>query len=139
MGRCMGGFLSRQMRIPFWCIFGSVCEQNFFCSVIACVSSLICSVNIFFDKHMESRRKFLNTQLCKNFVLLLQPRQFCLLVLPPYDPKTKTQGHFGARLYRVVQKTGPLCYVASNFRNTCLLYTSPSPRDRQKSRMPSSA
>ena len=25
------------------------------------------------------------------------------------------------------------------YRNTCLLYTSPSPRDRQKSRMPSSA
>ena len=25
------------------------------------------------------------------------------------------------------------------FNNTCLLYTSPSPRDRQKSRMPSSA
>ena len=26
-----------------------------------------------------------------------------------------------------------------SLRNTCLLYTSPSPRDRQKSRMPSSA
>ena len=26
-----------------------------------------------------------------------------------------------------------------NYRYTCLLYTSPSPRDRQKSRMPSSA
>src|SRR5665213_1901335 len=26
-----------------------------------------------------------------------------------------------------------------NYLNTCLLYTSPSPRDRQKSRMPSSA
>ena len=26
-----------------------------------------------------------------------------------------------------------------NFTNSCLLYTSPSPRDRQKSRMPSSA
>ena len=26
-----------------------------------------------------------------------------------------------------------------NTANTCLLYTSPSPRDRQKSRMPSSA
>ena len=26
-----------------------------------------------------------------------------------------------------------------NNQNTCLLYTSPSPRDRQKSRMPSSA
>ena len=25
------------------------------------------------------------------------------------------------------------------YNNTCLLYTSPSPRDRQKSRMPSSA
>ena len=29
--------------------------------------------------------------------------------------------------------------VALNKSNTCLLYTSPSPRDRQKSRMPSSA
>ena len=30
--------------------------------------------------------------------------------------------------------------VAGDLRlNTCLLYTSPSPRDRQKSRMPSSA
>ena len=29
--------------------------------------------------------------------------------------------------------------VASEFWRTCLLYTSPSPRDRQKSRMPSSA
>ena len=29
-------------------------------------------------------------------------------------------------------------YVA-NPQKTCLLYTSPSPRDRQKSRMPSSA
>ena len=28
---------------------------------------------------------------------------------------------------------------APNTPNTCLLYTSPSPRDRQKSRMPSSA
>ena len=29
--------------------------------------------------------------------------------------------------------------IVSWFFNTCLLYTSPSPRDRQKSRMPSSA
>ena len=27
----------------------------------------------------------------------------------------------------------------ADIHNTCLLYTSPSPRDRQKSRMPSSA
>ena len=34
-----------------------------------------------------------------------------------------------------------LAYGAGNFHsaNACLLYTSPSPRDRQKSRMPSSA
>ena len=29
--------------------------------------------------------------------------------------------------------------VAKKSKHTCLLYTSPSPRDRQKSRMPSSA
>ena len=29
--------------------------------------------------------------------------------------------------------------VTAHCANTCLLYTSPSPRDRQKSRMPSSA
>ena len=35
------------------------------------------------------------------------------------------------------QKEAMQTYTA--FFNTCLLYTSPSPRDRQKSRMPSSA
>ena len=40
------------------------------------------------------------------------------------------------------QATTGLIKIAAPFRqlpNTCLLYTSPSPRDRQKSRMPSSA
>ena len=36
-------------------------------------------------------------------------------------------------------KTRTYYAVAVIFLNTCLLYTSPSPRDRQKSRMPSSA
>ena len=35
--------------------------------------------------------------------------------------------------------TGEDCYQLTPAINTCLLYTSPSPRDRQKSRMPSSA
>ena len=35
-------------------------------------------------------------------------------------------------IYRVLTKGAEL-------QNVCLLYTSPSPRDRQKSRMPSSA
>ena len=30
-------------------------------------------------------------------------------------------------------------YIKKNLTKDCLLYTSPSPRDRQKSRMPSSA
>ena len=33
----------------------------------------------------------------------------------------------------------PVKIVVSAAAGTCLLYTSPSPRDRQKSRMPSSA
>ena len=39
-----------------------------------------------------------------------------------------------------MQKIGRLCfYNCSRLSVLCLLYTSPSPRDRQKSRMPSSA
>ena len=46
-----------------------------------------------------------------------------------------------------VFRTGVLSYlrvftktiILHHISNTCLLYTSPSPRDRQKSRMPSSA
>ena len=30
-------------------------------------------------------------------------------------------------------------YISNGLSTACLLYTSPSPRDRQKSRMPSSA
>ena len=37
-----------------------------------------------------------------------------------------------------VQEAGSV-YVAQDEKGSCLLYTSPSPRDRQKSRMPSSA
>ena len=33
----------------------------------------------------------------------------------------------------------PNVFDATTYSGTCLLYTSPSPRDRQKSRMPSSA
>ena len=35
--------------------------------------------------------------------------------------------------------TGTAVAVVPDISTTCLLYTSPSPRDRQKSRMPSSA
>ena len=43
------------------------------------------------------------------------------------------------RLRRAAVKAGKKIDGKDYDHNTCLLYTSPSPRDRQKSRMPSSA
>ena len=45
------------------------------------------------------------------------------------------------RLYEAYRKPAGTfgCWVVFRWNNDCLLYTSPSPRDRQKSRMPSSA
>ena len=57
---------------------------------------------------------------------------------PPH--KGKNRGNRGAGKggsSRVADLRGPL--LLSSSTRTCLLYTSPSPRDRQKSRMPSSA
>ena len=49
-----------------------------------------------------------------------------------YSPKMRNNagGHYNHELFWQLMKPAP---------STCLLYTSPSPRDRQKSRMPSSA
>ena len=43
------------------------------------------------------------------------------------------KNRFGQKIFKVALDGGFDC------PNRCLLYTSPSPRDRQKSRMPSSA
>mgnify|MGYP000372888723 CR=1 FL=1 len=61
-------------------------------------------------------------------------------------------GKFGDRLYRISQRYGSASLIASEWGTPldlaalesaldsgCLLYTSPSPRDRTRSRMPSSA
>src|SRR5665213_4514664 len=53
----------------------------------------------------------------------------------PRAPTATTSAHHHFRLVRSVSQTQN---VVQTF-GTCLLYTSPSPRDRQKSRMPSSA
>ena len=47
---------------------------------------------------------------------------------------TGLAGYNLAREFRKLDSETPLLLIT-----TCLLYTSPSPRDRQKSRMPSSA
>ena len=49
------------------------------------------------------------------------------------EPETKEQAE------AILSKLGIPSSVAINMFYNCLLYTSPSPRDRQKSRMPSSA
>ena len=54
----------------------------------------------------------------------------------------KTFTHEELRLVKLAVDPGVNFYIAqipSIQPHTCLLYTSPSPRDRQKSRMPSSA
>ena len=49
------------------------------------------------------------------------------------DPTKSHLQYWPQDLHSVITKT------ADDWCDTCLLYTSPSPRDRQKSRMPSSA
>ena len=52
----------------------------------------------------------------------------------------RTAGHIaGARTVRKIVEAAPDCGIGTLTLYACLLYTSPSPRDRQKSRMPSSA
>ena len=53
----------------------------------------------------------------------------------------KANGHENESICQVLLKRGSKNVRRANlfYSHTCLLYTSPSPRDRQKSRMPSSA
>ena len=45
----------------------------------------------------------------------------------------------GLDVYDQVKKIQPICFENACWAYTCLLYTSPSPRDAHESRMPSSA
>ena len=51
---------------------------------------------------------------------------------------SQVRGEYEARHEDLVPYYNATIHMAKRFSN-CLLYTSPSPRDRQKSRMPSSA
>ena len=59
-----------------------------------------------------------------------------MLVQAGYEVCAEAAG--GEEAVRMAQETEPEAAVL-DVRMPCLLYTSPSPRDRQKSRMPSSA
>ena len=49
------------------------------------------------------------------------------------------QGHIGGFLHLYIGQEAVAVGAVSVMSEDCLIYTSPSPRDRQKSRMPSSA
>ena len=55
-----------------------------------------------------------------------------------YEPVMLLSEQIGTAAHQVLEKTPPEL-AGDIFRNGCLLYTSPSPRDRTRSRMPSSA
>ena len=58
------------------------------------------------------------------------------------DDKGRLNCQISARLFELLEREGVpthYCGLAGETWMLCLLYTSPSPRDRQKSRMPSSA
>src|SRR5678810_954624 len=54
-------------------------------------------------------------------------------------PDSQLPGHWGWELAFSPDSLRPALAPAAAYPQACLLYTSPSPRDRQKSRMPSSA
>ena len=60
---------------------------------------------------------------------------------PSIKPKTEMKGGFFAGITRKLAGESFFLntYTAEGGSGTCLLYTSPSPRDKRQSRMPSSA
>ena len=72
----------------------------------------------------------------------VQPNDVCLV--PEKRAELTTEGGLDvamqqAKLQTIVQRLQDSGIRVSMFINPCLLYTSPSPRDRTRSRMPSSA
>ena len=61
-----------------------------------------------------------------------------ILTRAEVDPNIKI-GDWSDENIRVISKMLQDDYLVEGELRSCLLYTSPSPRDRQKSRMPSSA
>ena len=74
--------------------------------------------------------------------LVKHMRALCLQYFYRYQKFHKMDGYpliYEAQLENCVFPFNEQTEFVQAITNTCLLYTSPSPRDRQKSRMPSSA
>ena len=61
------------------------------------------------------------------------------LILDIFKFNEKKYGNFVKDLIRILLEFEKNGETIIDIDNSCLLYTSPSPRDREKSRMPSSA
>ena len=92
------------------------------------------------DLHVNS----LWQRLRNNLLMYLQLLLALLLLLSCLRPGCKGNELMGERFIFLIDQSASMSAVdtpegISRLEVACLLYTSPSPRDRQKSRMPSSA
>ena len=85
----------------------------------------------------QSRGEYAQAERLYREVLAVEPGQPIALHLLGVLAHMAGQGEMALELIRAAIHHAPEYVAAHN--NLCLLYTSPSPRDRQKSRMPSSA
>ena len=71
------------------------------------------------------------------FVLII----FCVVLFSTIAGAAKTPDKGASQEWAVIDgfRSAKFGYKEGDVLRACLLYTSPSPRDRQKSRMPSSA
>ena len=67
-------------------------------------------------------------------VMMSEPRRIGKIIIAVTMPALNLDDH----TKEILERVGRTCPVERSL-HPCLLYTSPSPRDRQKSRMPSSA
>ena len=81
-----------------------------------------------YSRLLKERIIFLTGQINDNVASLVTAQ---LLFLEAEDPKKE--------IYLYINSPGGLVTAGLGIYDTCLLYTSPSPRDMRRSRMPSSA
>ena len=104
---------------------GDICEQSLIDELVAATDTVVhFAAESHNDNSLRDPSAFVHSNLVGTFALLEAVRKF-----------DKRLHHISTdEVFGDLELGG-----TDTFTETCLLYTSPSPRDRQKSRMPSSA